>query len=240
MYASQYLSKQGRHEDAAARLRDAAAILRRHTGVESQLAWALSALGKAAAELKQFEESDKSIEESIAIRRRLYPQGHTAIAQSLVSLGISRMRRGRASDGEGPVREAVDMYAAALGQEHEFVARSTVALGAILASQGKWDPAVEAYARAAAIFAKRFPGDDGRTANAKSQWGGCLIELKRFGEAEPLLLEAWGMLERTKADPAALRVTAGRLAELYRAWGKEDAAKEWTAKSEAPTPPPSK
>src|SRR5262249_14174227 len=61
-YAAEYLSKQGRHDDAAGRLRAAVTILRRHPGVESQLAWALSALGKAAAELKQFDESDRSIE----------------------------------------------------------------------------------------------------------------------------------------------------------------------------------
>jgi tetratricopeptide (TPR) repeat protein len=213
------------------------AILRRYPGVESQLAWALSSLGKAAAELNQFDESDRCLEESIAIRRRLYPQGHTAIAQSLVSLGISRMKRGHASEGEAPVREALEMYAA-VSPEHEFVAKTTVALGAILASQDKWDAAVETYTRAAAMYAKLFPGDDARTANAKSQWGGCLIELRRFGDAEPLLLEAWGMLERTKAHPAALQVTAVRLAQLYRAWGKEEAASEWTAKLETLTTPP--
>jgi serine/threonine protein kinase/tetratricopeptide (TPR) repeat protein len=237
MYASEFLSAQGRHEDAAQRLREAVVILRRHPGADSQLAWALSALGKATAELKLFDESDRSLEESIAIRRRLYPQGHNAIAQSLVSLGISRMRRGRAADGEGPVRDAIRMYSAALGPDHEFVAKCTVVLGAILASQDKWDQAVEAYTKAATIYAAKFPGDDARTANAKSQWGGCLIELKRFGDAEPLLLEAYGMLERTKGNPAAQRVTAERLVQLYKAWGKDAQAQEWTSKSEALKPP---
>jgi tetratricopeptide (TPR) repeat protein len=200
VYASEFLPKQGRHEDAAARSAPQWRSCGRNPGVESQLAWALSALGRATAELKLFDESDKCLEESIAIRRRLYPQGHGAIAQSLVSLGISRMRRGQASAGEAPVREAIDIYAASLGPDHEFVAKSTVALGTILASQGKWEAAIDEFTRAAAIFTKRFPGDDGRTANAKSLWGGCLIELKRYGEAEPLLLEAWGMLERTQAS----------------------------------------
>src|SRR5262249_61779496 len=53
-YATEFLSKQGRYEDAAAKLRAAVAILRRHTGVESNLAWALGALGRAASELKLF------------------------------------------------------------------------------------------------------------------------------------------------------------------------------------------
>jgi tetratricopeptide (TPR) repeat protein len=236
-YASEYLSKQGKHEEAAARLRTAVEILRRSPGVESQLAWALSALGKATAETKQFDESDKCLDESIAIRRKLYPQGHTAIAQSLVSLAINRMRRGRAAEGEAPARQAMDMYAAVLGPDHEFVARTAVALGAILASQSKWEPAVEQFAHAAAIFAKNFPGDDGRTANAKSLWGGCLIELKRYAEAEPLLLESFGMLERTKANPAALSVTADRLVDLYKAWGKDELLREWTGKAEALKPP---
>src|SRR5262249_44255066 len=100
-------------------------------------------------------------------------------------------------------------------------------------SQDKWEQAVESFAKAAAIYAAKFPGDDARTANAKSQWGGCLIELKRFAEAEPLLLEAYGMLDRTKQMPAAQRVTAERLVQLYKAWGKDAQAQEWTSKSEA-------
>jgi tetratricopeptide (TPR) repeat protein len=236
-YAAEFLSKQGRNEDAVARLRTAVDILRHSQGVDSKLAWALSALGKAAAETRHFDESDKCLDEAITIRRRLYPQGHAAIAQSLLSLAINRMRRGRAPEGEAPARQAVDMYAAVMGPDHEFVGMSTVGLGAILASQSKWEAAVEQYSRAAAIFAKKFPGDDARTANAKSQWGGCLIELKRYAEAEPLLIESFGMLDRTKANPAALSVTADRLVDLYKAWGKDELLREWTGKAEALKPP---
>ena len=39
VYSTEFLSKQGRHEDAAARLRSAVAILRRSAGVDA-IAWA--------------------------------------------------------------------------------------------------------------------------------------------------------------------------------------------------------
>lgn len=236
MYAAEYLSIEGRHTEAAIELRKAVAILRRNPNVESLLAWALSRLGTAAAELKEFDESDRSVQEAITIRQRLFPEGHTAIAQSLLSLGISRMRRGEAALGEESVLEAVRMYSAALGEEHEFVARSIVALGAILASQGKWAEAAEAYSKAVVLYKKNFVGDNAQTALVMSQQGGCLVELKDFHAAETLLLESWSMLERTDASSTSRVIAAKRLIQLYSTWENEKGEREWMQRLEVLSP----
>jgi hypothetical protein len=56
----------------------------------------------------------------------------------------------------------------------------------------------------------------------------CLVELGRYDEAEPLLLESYPNL-RPLPD-ADTRETLRYLVKLYDAWGKPEKAAEWRAK----------
>jgi hypothetical protein len=78
-----------------------------------------------------------------------------------------------------------------------------------------------------------------RTAIAESLLGRCLVSLKRYDEAEPLLLEAVNLLDRSLgAEENRTRGARRRLAELYDAWGKpEEAAKHRPIAAESPTRP---
>ena len=81
------------------------------------------------------------------------------------------------------------------------------------------------------------PGqDDQQIANTQSLLGACLTALKRYEEAEALLLESYPRIESTEEESDDLARAAGqRIIDLYNSWGYPDKANEWRAK--LPSPP---
>jgi hypothetical protein len=91
-----------------------------------------------------------------------------------------------------------------------------------------------------AISEKKSP-DDWRTFETRGLLGASLLGQKKYAEAEPNLLQGYaGMKAREAKIPApakkSLFEAAGRIVELYDAWGNKDKAEEWRKKSPA-TPP---
>jgi serine/threonine protein kinase len=84
----------------------------------------------------------------------------------------------------------------------------------------------------------REPGSWG-TCNARSFVGGALLGLKKYAEAEPLLLAGYqGLKKRAAQVPAAVRTVRltealERLVALYEATGKKDEAAKWRKELDA-------
>jgi len=78
------------------------------------------------------------------------------------------------------------------------------------------------------IRRQALPAEDWQTASAESALGSCLARLRRYDEAEPLLVNSYSIL-KTKRGPAdALTLeTLTQLIDLYQAWGKPDKAAQY-------------
>jgi len=77
-------------------------------------------------------------------------------------------------------------------------------------------------------FKRTQPADSWRRARAQSAWGACLVSLRRFDEAEPILLQSRAVLEREVGrDSTATRDANRRIMRLYEAWGKPAKAAQW-------------
>ena len=107
-------------------------------------------------------------------------------------------------------------------------------LGWDLLSQEKWaeaEPVLREYleTRAQAI------SDDWSRFYATSQLGRSLLGQRRYAEAEPLILAGYeGMKAREAKIPMVrkprLHEAAGRVVQLYEAWGKPDQGAVWKQK----------
>jgi serine/threonine protein kinase/tetratricopeptide (TPR) repeat protein len=110
------------------------------------------------------------------------------------------------------------------------------AFGVVLAAENRLTPA--AYHLAAVLHARQRLGvaDDFDTQVCRLELGAMRLKLRKFGEAESLLLEAYAGLKRHEGaiPEAKLRATEAleRLVQLYNAWGKKDKATEWRQKLE--------
>ncbi len=101
---------------------------------------------------------------------------------------------------------------------------STTLLGLGLALRRGGDPDVAVpHLREAHAIRRRLPADDAKIASAAAILGECLSELGRYEEAEPLLLSSHALTERTGDDTESARARR-RVIDLYRAWGRPDAA----------------
>jgi hypothetical protein len=58
--------------------------------------------------------------------------------------------------------------------------------------------------------------------------GGCLTAARRYGEAEPLLLESYPIIKASFGDAhPRTGVALKRIIDLYEGWGKRDKATQY-------------
>ncbi|MGL4419805.1 MAG: tetratricopeptide repeat protein, partial [Gemmataceae bacterium] len=99
----------------------------------------------------------------------------------------------------------------------------------------KWADAAVIAAECLAIYRKTDP-DSNYVYRAMSTLGAAKVGLKQFAEAEPLLVEGYEGIVRSRTDrrmgnpDEQIRIAQTRLMELYEAWGKPEEAAQWRAK----------
>jgi tetratricopeptide (TPR) repeat protein len=98
-------------------------------------------------------------------------------------------------------------------------------LGNVLRDQGRYAEAAVLYRQAVDIFAEVLPPQHPRTAVFRSNLAFCLLHLKRYAEAESLLLLAYDDLKASVGEEHEF-TTRERLVELYETLGRPaDAAR---------------
>ena len=97
-------------------------------------------------------------------------------------------------------------------------------------SQGRVEEAETEYARLVEISKSVFHERNWYVAKLQGEHGECLIQLRRFAQAELPLLASHEGLKASYGDEHNLTIDAiKRLIRLYEAWGKPEKAAEWTA-----------
>jgi serine/threonine protein kinase len=146
-------------------------------------------------------------------------------------------RMGHPARAEPLRRELAEFWKAKAGSDSPLYAAHLAALGWNLLGQQKYAEAERVLRPCLAIRAKKLP-DNWLTYNVRSLLGGALVGLKKYPEAEPLLVEGYeGMKQRAAKIPPAghprLTEALERLVQLYIAWDKKDKAAQWQKKLEA-------
>jgi hypothetical protein len=116
-----------------------------------------------------------------------------------------------------------------------------VALTQVLIDQQKFAEAVE-FARESLALREKIMPDRWLIFNTKSVLGGILLELKNYGDAEPLLIAGYeGLRQREPTLPAAgktcLRNSIDRLVKFYDATAQTEKAAQWKRKLAEFEPP---
>jgi serine/threonine-protein kinase len=220
--AGDLAAAEARYEQSLAGFR--AAFGERHATVGR----ALNDLAALRFQQGRVEEAQALFEQALAIRRApdAAPED---LAETLHNLATVRARADPAA-AEALFREALAIRRRRFGPEHVLVANSAMSLARLLHRQ---DRAAEALPLAtdalAALNASLLPGD-WRIGVAETVAGGCLADLGRHGEAEPLLLGAYETLSRSTGPTAgATRQALEQLAALYESWGRPERAAEYRA-----------
>ncbi|HEX5082600.1 MAG TPA: tetratricopeptide repeat protein, partial [Blastocatellia bacterium] len=117
-----------------------------------------------------------------------------------------------------------------LGDDHQEVGTSLHNLGGLLYLKGEYAESEKLERQSIGVYQKSLKPDHWMIYRSRRGIGECLIKLKRYREAEVELLTAFAGLKAALGDRhAQTRKTAGRLIELYEAWGKPDQAETYRA-----------
>jgi non-specific serine/threonine protein kinase/serine/threonine-protein kinase len=165
-----------------------------------------------------------------ALRREFGPS-HPDIPLARAALASLYQRQGRYALAEITAAQVLAEYRSSSGPVDGDTMDSATDLALAAYSQGKYSKSL-ALAGEALDFDRNKRADDWQRFRAESIAGASLAGLKKFAEAEPLLLEGYrGMLERKDriAVPDRYHVDLARewIVGLYRAWGKPGMAEGW-------------
>ena len=174
------------------------ALREKHHPVEPKdVATSLSLLGLALLEGGKLEEAEEVLRRALALRRAVFDEGHTSVAKVLNNLAIVRQAQGAHEEAEMLYREALASRRSRLSQSHPEVASTAISLASLLVDGGRYEEAEPLAREALAVLSRQRP-DHWRTAYAENVLGASLSGLKRFEEAEPLLVGGYEAVRERK------------------------------------------
>jgi tetratricopeptide (TPR) repeat protein len=157
------------------------------------------------------------------MRREVLGDQHPDVAKSLNAIAMWSMEDGELETVESLLREAVEINVGVHGDDHPDVADSLTLLASCLVAQDRFDEAYEHASAARQMLVSALPDGHWRTALAASAEGAALTGLRRYAEAEALLVDSHTALSNDDRAMQALVDTAReRLVSLYKVWGKPE------------------
>jgi tetratricopeptide (TPR) repeat protein len=156
------------------------------------------------------------------------------------NLAAMYSKAGRQGEAIALLREVVPAAARAFGPAHpDTTIRFTNRLGRLYEEAGRWADGESLYRECLPSFEAGQP-DHWGTFHARSLRGACPAGLKRFGEAEPLVVSGYEGMKARQAqllqpERPRLAEAAVRVVRFYENWGKPEKAAEWR---KAAGPPP--
>jgi tetratricopeptide (TPR) repeat protein len=146
---------------------------------------------------------------------------------SLFRLSDLLYKQGDYTGAESAARESVEVFNRAFSapKNNVYLANPLMELGLILDKTGR-PQSGETYLREALeIRTRLLPSGNQLIGTTEGALGECLIMLKRYGEAEPLLLDSYKILKSTAREHDARTIEAvQRLITLYQSWGRAQKA----------------
>jgi len=165
-------------------------------------------------------------EKTLAWSQRVQGEDHRDTLKMMSNLGAVFSLLGRYDDAEPLLVRSLEGRRRTLGEDHPETLVSTYNLGKYYDTMGLHEQALGSFTRAVAGARRSLPEEHWHIGRFLQLKGKALTKLKRYGEAEPVLLEAHRILVAALGEdhPTTLD-TVNTLAEHYHAQGKLDEAR---------------
>jgi tetratricopeptide (TPR) repeat protein/tRNA A-37 threonylcarbamoyl transferase component Bud32 len=221
-----YLMYQGRFDEAAAKIEEANAIIRRLGGDQHpELAKGLENLGNVYFRLGQTDKTLELLAEVIEMRRAVLGDDSPQVARGLTNLGAVYRITGQYELAEETLRDAVVRMERAYGPDHVDVASTHRTLGLTLWALKRGEEAEAELRTAHRIAEAAYEEGTLGLAGYQNYLGRVLGHRGKHAEAESLLIASYDA--HVAAHGVDSEITAGAaegLIELYEAWGRPDEA----------------
>lgn len=190
----------------------------------------LTDLARVLTAKGDFDAAEPLYRQAIALHRKSRGENHWLVAYALNSLATMFYEKGDFAAAIPVYKNAIAIYRKAWKTPNQRTASSLLGLAAALAENGNPAEAEPLAREGLKIFRDSMAAGHWQVARAESVLGGSLLALRKFDEAEPLLLSSYETLKVKRGDDDALtRRTRALLYQLYRAIGKAQQAAQFEA-----------
>jgi len=161
------------------------------------------------------------LRESLGIMRQVLGPDHPDVAGAAASLAYWLIDEREYAESEALLDESLAIRRQVLGEKHPQVGSTLVVKANLLLATRRYAEALDAATQAREILAASLPADHWQVAAAENAEGAALSGLKRFKEAEPLLLASLSGLANAPI-PDLSKKGRERVAAMYVASGRPD------------------
>jgi tetratricopeptide (TPR) repeat protein len=148
-----------------------------------------------------------------------------------LSLADDLSEQHRFTEAATIARPAAETLERVAGADHAWTLYGWNVYGVAACANGQGEEGLEALRRTLAGREKRYGAADWRSTSSRLAIGSCLVEVKRYAEAEPMLLQTVKDFEKSRGATFH-RTQAGyqSLRDLYLGLGRPEDAKVWGSK----------
>src|SRR5579863_574954 len=202
----------------------------------------LGNLAKVYRNQGRYPEADAAFQRVLDALRRVVGAEHPYTLATMNYLGSVKWYEGDYAGAEQLLTRALEGDRRVFGKDHPRTLSTLVWLGRTRLQQGRYDLAETGF-RAALDGYRRTSGEAWERYQSESLLGQSLAGVRKFDEAEPLLISGYpAMLQRRDTIPAFnqqdLDSAGDQIARLYEDWLKPDKAVEWRVKLKGDLPAP--
>ncbi|MBN2559992.1 MAG: serine/threonine protein kinase [Phycisphaerae bacterium] len=190
------LRRTGTLAESEALFRETLAAQRRCLGQDHYKT--LSTMGNLAGVLrdqKQYEEGETLLRQCLEGLRGKLGAGHPKTLAAMNNLATLLQDAGKLDEAEPLLREALDTLRGLVGEEHPTVLAMMNNLAYQLRWQGKLEEAAEMHKRAVELATRALPDGHWHIGVFQGAYGDCLLDLKRYDEAEEQYLASYECLK---------------------------------------------
>lgn len=214
---------------AAAIAKTALGIFREKLGEQSEDT--IAALNRVTAALYQdgdYADCEPYARKLVDAATKLYGPDQPRTLTATHNLGMTLYLDNKLDEAGEVLERAVEGRRNVLGPTDDRTTVSIHALAIVRSEQGRYADAAKLFREEIAALLEQSPGGHWHVADARSRLGACLTAMGQFEEAESLLLESFAELKDTFGErDETTNEARKRIADLYKAWGREDSAKPY-------------
>jgi serine/threonine-protein kinase len=167
------------NDAAIALYRQSTAILRRRPELKPELATQLANLGLTLHLVRQFDEAEAALRESLQMKREIFGADSPQVAIVLTYLSRALYDKGDAVQAETTAREALAIQQRKLPANHRDIMASCAALGRALLKNGHFAEATKHLRRAHDLMLARYSADDERVKTLAAALAECRAKGRR-------------------------------------------------------------
>ncbi len=154
-----------------------------HAPEDDRYVRGLESLAAATLALGDYGDAEAQFRELLALKQRIYPAPHDAIAHTLRNLGNVLVQTERFAEAETLFNEALSMQRAILGDDHVEIVSTLASLGTMMANQRRFEEA-DVHNLAALAICERRRIRDHRCTMARNNLGHTYYRRDRLEDAE--------------------------------------------------------